>query len=201
MGAIERITLHFSHAEISLYATAASKIYPQTDTGETKRLDFLYACLMAAKRYFDCFFTVIPTDYASFSGLDLIEGARCLYTLFRLTVLERPGWDREAVRSTVDILQVLDRFDRLLQQAQEQLALRTPDNQPGNLNNLVLMVRRLRGLWGTILSDQGAAAPNLAVDVTTQDMGEWESFFSLPENLWIVDPVASGMGTLRSNGI
>lgn len=190
MGAIERITLHFSHAEISLYVTAAMKIYPQTDAGETKRLDYLYACLMASKRYFDCFFTIIPTDYAAFSGLDLIEGARCLYILFRLTVLERPGWDREAVRNTVDILQVTDRFDRLLQQAQEQLALRTWDNQPGNLSNLVLMVRRLRGLWGTILNDQGAAAPNLTVDVTTQDMGEWESFFGLSEDLWMSDPAA-----------
>lgn len=169
--------------------------------GDAKRLDYLYACLMALKRYFESSYTITPTDYAAFSGLDLTEGARCFYTLLHLTVLEHPGWNREVVRSTLDILQVAESFERSLQQAEEQLDLRAPGSQPGNLNNIVLMVRRLRARWATTLRDQETAAPNLSLEMTAQDLGEWylDSMFAWPENSWMRDP-GSGMGRLHANG-
>lgn len=195
--------MHLSHVEISLYAIATLKIDPKPDAGDTKRIDYLHACLMATKRYFDCFYKIIPTDYAAFSGLNLTEGARCLYTLFHLTILEHPGWDHEVVRNTLDILQVAEYFDRSLQHAEEQLGLQTPGSQPGNLSNLVLMVRRLRTIWTAILRDQEASAPNLTLEMTTHDLSEWylDSMFAWPGNSWMSDPTILGMGTLDTNDI
>lgn len=152
---------------------------------------------MATTRYFDCFYQIIPTDYTAFSCVHLIEGIRCLYVLLHLSALEHPGWDHEAVRNTLDILQVTDYFQRSLQQAEEQLLLQTPGGQPGHLNHLVQMVRRLRAQCAAILRDHETAAPDLNQEMVTPEMGEWylESMFTWPGTPWMNEPGTLGVDT------
>jgi hypothetical protein len=71
---------------------------------------------------------------------------RCLFSIYKLSTLSEPGWDLSFVRSTLDLLQLLD---RILARTSIQLSnttskLSDPDQDTGS--HIVKIIRWIR-IW------------------------------------------------------
>ncbi|PLB46509.1 hypothetical protein P170DRAFT_457119 [Aspergillus steynii IBT 23096] len=98
------ILFHIYHTEVSLYDPILFK--PTTADDDLKRLDYLYACLFAVRRFFHLVLSIPCTDFASFPLTHIIQIAHCFISLFRLSTLDFPGWDKPNVRRTADIISI-----------------------------------------------------------------------------------------------
>jgi hypothetical protein len=103
------------HNEVTLYAVAL----PTPVKVAHKRLDHLYACLEATKEFLDIFVNLELATYACFSPIHLCQTAYTFTTLFRLSIMDCPGWDRAAVRNIADIVAIAEKVSRRTRQASE----------------------------------------------------------------------------------
>lgn len=180
------VQLHMLHAEVTLYATAL--IRPVRDEeGDPKRLDHLYACLVAVRRFFDLLATVPSSAYAAFSMVQLSQIAHSSVVLFRLSILDLPGWDRTVVRSTIDLLSTSDQIDLRLQEARRSLGAADGDGANlGAFTALTTVLHRLRAGWAARLEEvEARVAEHPASTVSDADSWDWENDFALSNNLWL----------------
>ncbi|KAF6804129.1 C6 transcription factor [Colletotrichum sojae] len=118
---------------------------------DVARLDILYACLHAVKAWFEHFFTLPPGAYYAIPFPFFAQLSHCTISLYRLSVLEDPVWDRAAVRGTIDIIATLDevcaRFMRVCAEAGLNV-----DVEDGNaFTKAVKTIRGLKGTWEAAL--------------------------------------------------
>lgn len=86
---------------------------------EYKRREYLQACLQAAKSFLDSFLAIDVSEYHALPFWIMIEYAHSAQVLYRLTVLDDPGWDRSMVRQTADIIYYLEQTAIKMDQAHE----------------------------------------------------------------------------------
>jgi hypothetical protein len=187
------VRLHLLHTEVALYTMAL----PTPSTVDHKRLDHLYACLVAIKKFLDVFVTLEPATYACFSATHLCQTAHTFTTLFRLSILDCPGWDRASVRGMADIVAIAEKVSQRTRQASEAT---------GNDSFLIMATAmdKMRTVWAAKLGvsvelDQAATADNLGGPSEVEPEGpgfafqeaetdqEWclGSFLVCPESVWI----------------
>ena len=103
--------------DVRIHEIALSKATLTANNAGFPRLDALYACLRAAKSWFDLFLSFSPAFYIRFSMPVFTQMAHCIIVLFRLLTLDDPIWDRRVVRDTTDLSSILEqlveRFDRV----------------------------------------------------------------------------------------
>ncbi|KAH8657906.1 hypothetical protein BX600DRAFT_468355 [Xylariales sp. PMI_506] len=189
------VSLHLLHTEITLYASALLWSNPsidERDTGDTyaTRLDQLYTCLVKIKKFFEVLAATPVTLWAAFSVIQLAQCYQALFTLFRLSTLENcPGWDRAAVRRTVDILAITEELEKQLQKVAEDqghhhghdisgtgaaVEKQQPSHKSNHFIGLHAVLRRLRDGWmarlesldavGKTPGDENIEPSNAAVD-------------------------------------
>ncbi|KAJ5752267.1 hypothetical protein N7520_009184, partial [Penicillium odoratum] len=96
------------YTELSMFGFALSK---QNIPGPGfQRIDCLYACLNTVKQAFENFFKIPLIEYAGISFPFFTQLARYLIVLSKLSTLNDPTWDTNLARSTVDVLQVIDKL-------------------------------------------------------------------------------------------
>ncbi|KAH8649923.1 hypothetical protein BX600DRAFT_473805 [Xylariales sp. PMI_506] len=100
------------YAELSISRRALSK-----DASGIQRLECLYYCLNTVKLALDNFFKIPAEAYLGLSFPFFTILARYVQVLYKLSTLNDPAWDTGLVRSTVDLLAVIDRILRNLQLA------------------------------------------------------------------------------------
>ncbi|KAL3464601.1 hypothetical protein BJX64DRAFT_275790 [Aspergillus heterothallicus] len=105
---------HLYYAEMVIHETAVLKS-PSPDQGiDLSHLDHLYACLSALRQRFEIFLSLPVVAYLSLPVTTLMHTAHSMVALFRLSILEYPGWDTVVVRQTADLLsltrQIADKF-------------------------------------------------------------------------------------------
>ncbi|KAK1759801.1 hypothetical protein QBC47DRAFT_294045 [Echria macrotheca] len=114
---------------------------PESNTSITthkmERLECLWRSVHAIKGWLDVFFTMSPGDYALMPFGFGAQLARCLVTLCRLSVLQDPAWDRQAVRATVDVVAVLDRIG-------DMLGLLTSNSEDTMFSGFLVVIRMFR---------------------------------------------------------
>lgn len=76
---------------------------------EAQRVDSLYACLRAARAWYDIWFSIPLAEVPSLPFAMFIQLSQTQVALYRLTTCEDPAWDKEALRNTADLLVILDR--------------------------------------------------------------------------------------------
>lgn len=86
------------------------------DSAGLQRLESLYICLNTVKSALDNFFTLPSSAYLGLSFPFFAQFAQYIVILLRLSTFEHPAWDTGFVRSTVDVLVVLDQIISNLQQ-------------------------------------------------------------------------------------
>ncbi|KAK6075904.1 heterokaryon incompatibility protein [Seiridium cupressi] len=84
-----------------------------------KRREYLHACLEAAKNFLDLFLTIEPEEYPGLPFWIMIEYAHSSQVVYRLSLLDDPGWDRSMVRQTADIIYYLEKVALNMDQAHD----------------------------------------------------------------------------------
>ncbi|OJJ42171.1 hypothetical protein ASPZODRAFT_137445 [Penicilliopsis zonata CBS 506.65] len=188
------ILFHLYDTELSLYEVALVK--PLADEEfSPQRLNHLYACLHVVKRFFNLFFTISPAGYTSLALPYLTQVSHCLVTLFRLSTLNYPGWDKSAVKGTVDILVIAEQIASRMGQVADAVGMRSRGAYGDPFSKLGMMMQKLRSEWAVqlpecpeVVTDQSSREPFLS----SMEMGDLDSFMNWSEMVWLMEGVGTG---------
>lgn len=142
----------------------------------------LSGCVRTARSWIDIFLRIEPAEYVSFGFFIWSQLSNVLTCLYRLTVLEVPGWDRAAVREAVDLVHLIDEIALRFSRVPAEAGL--IDDLPGGTNIMTSAVRSIRFIqatWEPKIAPErvGAAAPMLEnFDASMTDPGWSPGFLS-----------------------
>lgn len=129
-------------------------------TRELHRIANLTHCVQASAEFFKNLLAIPTAEYMSCSFVFYSEFAHNMMSLFALSNLREPSWDRAAVRDTVDLVDVLDHFignfpvTTAALEAASALDVSVPHE--GHLaekfNYSMRMMKTLRDIWASELS-------------------------------------------------
>ncbi|KAJ5114045.1 hypothetical protein N7456_002579 [Penicillium angulare] len=180
--------------ELSIYEVSLVK--PLADEEfSPQRLDHLYACLHVVKQFFDLFFTIPPAGYTSLALPYLTQISHCLVTLFRLSTLDYPGWDKSAVKGTVDLLAITEQILRRMSQVADAVGMRCEEAYDDPFSKLGMMMQKLRSEWAVRLPefpeeavDQSSVEPFLS----SVEMSDLDNLMNWSEMAWLMEGVGDG---------
>lgn len=97
--------MSYHSAEIFLYEPSIhpSPSHTTPTPFPSQRLDSLYACLLSAKSLLDIYTAQPLSAYSSLTVISLAQLGHACSTLFKLSLVDCPGWDLGHVRSTVNL--------------------------------------------------------------------------------------------------
>ncbi|KAJ5477405.1 hypothetical protein N7539_007549 [Penicillium diatomitis] len=118
----DSILFHIATTELVIHEIAMRA--PSTpNTPDLQRLDSLYTSLQAAKTWLDLWLSQRPTEYMAFPYTIFGQLSRALVSLYRLSVLDDPAWDRNFVRTTANLLEYLNRMTYGMKMSTTHLAV------------------------------------------------------------------------------
>ncbi|KAI1774980.1 putative C6 transcription factor [Hypoxylon cercidicola] len=160
-------TLHTANSNEPLLATPGSS--SSTNLTGFERLECLWRSVNAIKSWLDIFFSLPPLTLSGLSFLLRAQLARCLVVLYRLSTLEDPSWDRQAVRSTADLLLVLDQVAGKLDIASREIGEQSSDEIFAQFSRIMRTFRA----WAVtkIAPEESAAEPAWSYAEATPNVG------------------------------
>ncbi|KAL4974564.1 hypothetical protein BDW66DRAFT_167646 [Aspergillus desertorum] len=102
------LLLHHHYATLTLHEAALTSSPVISTTLDFRQLEHHYACLEAAKSWFDLFLSISPVEYIGFPFPIFAQMVHNLVVLYQLSTLEDPSWDVATVRKTTDVLAILN---------------------------------------------------------------------------------------------
>lgn len=176
------------HAELSICDMALSQTTTSSSPG-SHRLECLYASLNTAKLAFDNFFDVPISAYFGMSFPVFAQFARSIAVLYKLSILDDPSWDIGLVRSTVDILQILDRLLNNLELANQ---LSFDGAEDSIAARTIKVFTSVRAWCSAKLGSSGNAANDTSLRLTSE-AGMSQDPFALEslDDAWLGDILAS----------
>lgn len=110
------VQLFLHNTELAINEGALDQ--PLTASGVTnfQVLEGLFTCLKSIDAWFKVFFAMPPFVNVGLTHAIYNQLSHCLIALFRLTTLQDVSWDKDAVRKTIDVFAVLDRFAVCMEQ-------------------------------------------------------------------------------------
>ncbi|PYI02701.1 hypothetical protein BO78DRAFT_432656 [Aspergillus sclerotiicarbonarius CBS 121057] len=184
------ILFHLYDTEISLYEVALAKP-PANEEMSTQRVDHLYTCLQLVKQFFDLFFTITPAEYTSLALPSLTQLSHCLVTLFRLSTLDYPGWDKAAVKGAVDILDVAEQIATRMGQVADAVGMRSEEAHGDPFSKLGMMIQKLRSEWEARLREAVDWGTGEAF-LSGMELGDLGNFLSWSDLMWSTE--GTGLG-------
>ncbi|KAL1881220.1 hypothetical protein Daus18300_001071 [Diaporthe australafricana] len=146
----------FHYIELSIYETAltSSSEWPllkpdMTSLSDLDGVEGLWRSLTAAKSWFDVTFTLSPAAVVGQAFIFWAQAVRCTITLYRLSTLNDPAWDRQAVRNTADVVSILERFAGFMHQVQGEAG---EESQDDFFHDLCRILQNMRAWVGAELS-------------------------------------------------
>ncbi len=118
-------------------------------------IDFSWRSVGTIKTWMEIFFSLPPSECAGLSFIHMAQLARCLMVLYRLSTFAHPAWDCDLVRSTVDLLLVLDSVVEKLELASSEAGERSPDDL---FMHMAGMMRKFRTNAAAKVGQKAAAA-------------------------------------------
>jgi len=151
----DTILSHISYTELALNEIAISK--PKAAfhgiMSDMQRYEALEACLSAVRDWFDRHFSIPSYVYIGMTFSYWWNMAHCLLTLYRLTVLDDPAWDRRAVRSRIDLLAILDQLRVGFEQVAAQRRMDAgPTVEEDSFSKFVKMAWAMKNNWSPELA-------------------------------------------------
>lgn len=117
-----------------------------------ERIAMLSRCVQAARAWFDVFFGLEPTTYAMFGFAMWAQLTHLVISIYRLTLLNEPWWDKDMVRRTIDLSRVLDEMlDRAGGRSQSAGSEEVGDNIEA-MFYLVKSIKTIKAAWGPLLA-------------------------------------------------
>ncbi|GAD92710.1 hypothetical protein ANI_1_718024 [Paecilomyces variotii No. 5] len=115
------ILMNYYALETFLYEVALNEKMDTVRYGQfpMARMDILLSCLESAKTCFDTFSSFPPSSYFHLPYPLWSQLGHAIIVLSKLSLFNGEGWDHEYVRSQLDFCEVLNTFDRKLEEARE----------------------------------------------------------------------------------
>ena len=154
---------HISYTELAIHEIAIAK--PKAAfhgiMSDMQRYEALEACLSAVKDWFDRHFSIPSYVYIGMTFGYWWNMAHCLWTLYRLTVLDDPAWDRRAVRSRVDLFAILDQLKVGFEEVAAQRRLESGSAvEEDSFSKFVKMAWTMKNNWGPeVAAVEGSLGP------------------------------------------
>lgn len=92
------------------------------------RLECLWSSVESIKSWLDNFYKIPPSELLGLPFHFWSQMILCITILKYLSVLEDPAWDRQAVRSTIDLMPTIDFIIRKLDLSREDPSLQCDDH-------------------------------------------------------------------------
>ncbi|KAL4812950.1 hypothetical protein BDW67DRAFT_178308 [Aspergillus spinulosporus] len=102
------LLLHHHYTTLTLHEFALTSSPITSTTLDFQQLEHHYACLAAARSWFELFLSIPPVEYIGFPFSIFAQMVHNLVVLYQLTTFEDPSWDVATVRKTVDVLSILE---------------------------------------------------------------------------------------------
>lgn len=144
----EVVLAHLYSTELTINEIALSQVLIITNHSNFQQLKCLYACVESIKSWFGVFFTIPPTAYIGFPFSIFSQIVRCLVTLYRLSTLNDPAWDKNGVWKTADLLLILDQVINNMEQVKTLAGLDNNDCPEGDIfSRTAKLFRSIRPEW------------------------------------------------------
>ncbi|KKK19655.1 hypothetical protein ARAM_001655 [Aspergillus rambellii] len=195
------LQLHLYYAEATLYETCLSKPTGVDGDIDFTRLDDLYACLYALKKWFQLIFDFPIKAWLCLPSTIILPVAHCLVTLFRLTTFEYPGWDGATVRQSLDVLSVTQQVADKFTEAAEQVGHQNQDTLGASFCRGAKITLTLRARWASRLLDMQPASLDSVDSVKSPppppppaefDQQFFDAWLSLPDMALLTDSLMMG---------
>ena len=196
---IASVTLALIRTEMKLYDTTY-QMPAGTEEASITRLDSLYMCLKKIREARDQITAIPAAAYNSFPLTFIITFSHLFISLFCLSIMEYPGWDRTAVRNTVDILSFAEHVARQYEQCIVDIGIRNSGTDQDVARKMASMMRSLKAAWASKLpglNSSNAIPMGFDSNLSVSQFGWGDSLFldsmlSLPENnaVWSAEAAA-----------
>ncbi|KAJ5894130.1 hypothetical protein N7495_005821 [Penicillium taxi] len=103
------VHMYISSAELVIHESEMQTPL-MSNSPELHRLEGLYTALHASKAWFDNWFTAFPKGYKGVPFTIVFQFGRALISLYNLSTLDDPTWDKTTVRNTANVLEILERL-------------------------------------------------------------------------------------------
>jgi hypothetical protein len=154
------VALYLANAEVVIHE-AAIETPSLPNSPEMHRLESLCTCLQGCKSWLDTWLAISPDHHIGISFTVFFQFSRALVSLYKLSTLEDPAWDRNMVRNTANVLEILDRILYNLKKSSRILS--DPDQPEYNVYEKgVKMVQSIKQGWEPKLME--VWFPNLPTD-------------------------------------
>ncbi len=185
----EVVLVHLYSTELTVNEIALSQVPIITNDSDFKQLKRLYGCVESIKSWFDIFFAIPPSEYIWFPFSIFSQFVHCLFTLYRLSTLDDPAWDRDGVGETANLLLILDRLINNLEQAANMAGLDNHDSTEGDvLSRTAKKFRSIRSEWEAKLGSDNLMVPTLPTPQSASETLLPEEFpVDFADNDWMMD--------------
>lgn len=124
-----------------------------------QRYEAMEASLCAASDWFDRHFTIPSYVFVGMTFSYWWNMAHCLLTVYRLSVLDDPAWDRRVARKKSDLLVICDRLRAGFEEVAAQRRRETePTIEEDTFPKFVRMIWSMRNNWAPELAAAGGSA-------------------------------------------
>ena len=184
--ATEMLLLHQYSAELTVHEIALSKAPIFSSGPDFQRFESLWACLQAAKNWFDLFLKFPPILYIGFSMLTYTELAHCFVAVCRISTFDHPEWDLKLVRDSIDLSAILHQVVTNFV-AVKATARLDPDSREDNdvFSATSRRIKAIRDWWDAKITAESVDSGHLNLEETIGDM-------DLSDDIWLRDMLGLG---------
>ncbi|KAF2690512.1 hypothetical protein K458DRAFT_289235 [Lentithecium fluviatile CBS 122367] len=188
--------LHHTLVQSFLHATyvhiyEAALLHPPTSPMsqpvlDLQRTEYLTACMYATKKALDNY---VSTSMIHMNMHSILSFSHAAQTLYKLSVLDYPGWDRTMVRATIDVMWYFEQAACKMEEASEMLKPECGDGVENIYSHAGPAWRSTAAIWREGL-ESAMAIPEPEVGPIGEDSGAIgfptmdTSWLSIPDDIW-----------------
>ncbi|KAJ9165814.1 Transcriptional regulator WAR1 [Coniochaeta hoffmannii] len=188
LEANEVLRLQLLYSEIVVLEAGLGRTPYNPAKPDLRRYEILSRLANTVKRYFELYWPVAEAYYTAITFAIWCQVAHSLMTLYKLSTLDEPAWDRDALRRDLDLLEVCDLIIRGMDEAgarrrPEMSGMATvPPQCPADTDIFSAcgrMIVSMRNAWAAELAaQQPDAADPAAADQGPADSGGFVENFN-----------------------
>ncbi|KAK3192199.1 hypothetical protein K4F52_001829 [Lecanicillium sp. MT-2017a] len=136
---------------------------------DTQSVESMYQSITCTKSFYDTFFAIPVTEVPGLPFYVYVAHSSVQFMLYRLTIAENPSWDKEIIRSTVDVMAVIDRSIEMFENIADGYPGPEHEIYTSLFRNGAKYMRNLRVAWQPAVARQYG---NLPTPNSQQDMSQ-----------------------------
>ncbi|KAJ6783402.1 hypothetical protein PWT90_02212 [Aphanocladium album] len=150
------IVTHLVSTECQIHAIG---LFSNQRIPETQSVESMYQCLICIRAFYDAFFSIPLGEIAGLPLHLYVALSTMQVMLYRLTISDNPTWDKEVVRQTVDVMDIVDRTIELFEKVASVYPMRDQQVQGNLFQKGAKQLRNLRVMWQPIVSKHFGTMP------------------------------------------